>query len=46
MNTIVYASEWGYAHLDIAMREFFSSFVNMVLPFKDEIMFSRTIGIG
>ena len=46
MNTIVYASEWGYAHLGIAMRDFFSSFVNMVLQFKKEIMFSRTIGIG
>ena len=46
MNTIVYASEWGYAHLGIAMRDFFSSFVNMVLQFKNEIMFSRTIGIG
>ena len=49
MNTIVYASEWVYAHLDIAMR-FFSYPLCVNIGFTNskliEIMFSRTIGIG
>ena len=47
MNTIVYASELVYAHLDIAMAEYFSHpFGTWFYQFRNEIMFSRTIGIG
>ena len=37
MNTIVYASEWVYAHLDIAMRFFLSSVCeHRFYQFKDD----------